>query len=77
MSENESKIKEKLIKKDLLDFFIAKSGKLKNEGATQDIHKLIHPLSFSYDTKKHPDMQLIPPWFKNKKNLKELYFKLK
>ncbi len=77
MSKNESKIKKKSIKKEFLDFFIAKSGKLKNEGTAQDIIKLIHPLSFSYNINKHSDMQLIPPWFKYKKDLKKKYFKLK
>ena len=67
MNEKESEIKEKLTKKDLLDFFKTKSGKLKKEGSTRDRLKLIHLLCFSYDIKKFSEMQLIPPWFKNKR----------
>lgn len=78
MSEKNNKPTEKSTSKDLEELFTADLGKLRNEGTRTNVQEMVHPLSFSYDGKKHPDMQLIPPWCdKEKEKLKTTYFEVK
>ncbi len=41
------------------------------------LDELIHPLSYSLDTKKHPDMQGVPMAYKYQRNFKKLFDELK
>ena len=41
------------------------------------LDELIHPLSYSLDTKKHPDMQGIPMVYKYQRNFKKLFDELR
>ncbi len=41
------------------------------------LDELVHPLSYSLDTKKHPDMQGVPMVYKYQRNLKKLFDDLK
>ena len=41
------------------------------------LDELVHPLSYSLDTKKHPDMQGVPMVYKYQRNLKKLFDELK
>ena len=41
------------------------------------LDELVHPLSYSLDTKKHPDMQAVPMAFKYQRNFKKLFDELK
>jgi hypothetical protein len=78
MSEKELKSTGKVLDKKLLNYLIKDSRKLVNDGERLDVSEIVHPLCYSYDEKKHPDMRLIPPWYKKyDKELKDLYFKTK
>jgi len=41
------------------------------------LDELVHPLSYSLDTKKHPDMQSVPMAYKYSRNFKKLFDQLK
>ena len=41
------------------------------------LDELVHPLSYSLDTKKHPDMQGVPMVYKYQRNLKKLFDELR
>ncbi len=41
------------------------------------LDELVHPLSYSLDTKKHPDMQAVPMAYKYQRNFKKLFDELK
>ena len=41
------------------------------------LDELVHPLSYSLDTKKHPDMQGVPMAYKYQRNFKKLFDELK
>ena len=41
------------------------------------LNELVHPLSYSLDTKKHPDMQGVPMAYKYQRNFKKLFDELK
>ena len=41
------------------------------------LDELVHPLSYSLDTKKHPDMQGVPMAYKFQRNFKKLFDELK
>jgi len=41
------------------------------------LDELIHPLSYSLDTKKHPEMQGVPMAYKYQRNFKKLFDELK
>ena len=41
------------------------------------LDELIHPLSYSLNTKKHPDMQGVPMAYKFQRNFKKLFDELK
>ncbi len=78
MSDKELKSTGKGSDKKFLNYLIQDSRKLVNDGERLDVSEIVHPLCYSYDEKKHPDMRLIPPWYKKyDKELKDLYFKTK
>ena len=41
------------------------------------LDELVHPLSYSLNTKKHPDMQGVPMAYKYQRNFKKLFDELK
>jgi len=41
------------------------------------LDELVHPLSYSLDTKKHPDMQAVPMAYKYQRNFKKLFDELR
>lgn len=41
------------------------------------LDELVHPLSYSLDTKKHPDMQSVPMAYKYQRNFKKLFDELR
>lgn len=41
------------------------------------LDELVHPLSYSLDNKKHPDMQAVPMAYKYQRNFKKLFDELK
>ncbi|MHA1292493.1 MAG: hypothetical protein ACTSQJ_07485 [Promethearchaeota archaeon] len=74
------KSEEKNIEQDqpeIAKFLLKDTVSLRNEIDFTNLSEMVHPLTYSYDIKKHPDLDLIPVLdkFKNKK-LKERFLKL-
>ena len=59
---------------DIKKFLLRDTVSLRNEIEYSDIEELVHPLTFTYDLKKHPHMHSIPVLDKFESvELKELF----
>ena len=77
--EKEEKVdKEEFLKKKEFIKVLAGSTKpqLMNDNDAP-LDELVHPLSYSLDSKKHPDMQGVPMAYKYQRNFKKLFDELK
>ncbi len=64
---------------DIGKFLLESATSLRNEVEFTSIAEMVHPLTFTYDLKKHPNMNTIPAIDKLKdtsKEVKELFFNL-
>jgi len=58
-------------------FLLHNSVALRNEIDYMNLDKMVHPLTFTYDLKKHPHMNAIPVLDKyESKELKDLFFEV-
>ena len=61
---------------DIAKFLVRDTTSLKNEIKFTELIDFVHPLTFSYDLKRHPNMNLIPVLDKiENKELKDLFLK--
>ncbi|MHA1475013.1 MAG: hypothetical protein ACTSRX_08040 [Promethearchaeota archaeon] len=75
--ENEEKEESVLTKR---EFIKVLGGSIKPQLMNDNdapLDELVHPLSYSLDTKKHPDMQGVPMAYKYQRNFKKLFDELK
>ncbi len=62
---------------EIAKFLLKDTESLRNEKNFTDINELVHPLIFSYDLKKHANMNLIPVLDKsNNEKVKKRFFDL-
>ncbi len=64
---------------DIRKFLLKTANSLRNEVEFTPISEMVHPLTFSYDLRKHANMNAIPAIDKLKdtaREVKELFFKL-
>ena len=62
---------------DIAKFLVRDTTSLRNEINFTELINFVHPLTFCYDVKKHPNMCLIPVMDKlENKELKDLFLKI-
>ena len=62
---------------DITKFLLEDTISLRNEIHFTELKEMVHPLTFSYDLKKHPSMNLIPVMDKVEKDeLKSLFWEV-
>ena len=62
---------------DIAKFLLRDTVSLRNESKFTELKDMVHPLTFTYDLKKHPNVNLIPPMDKYVgMELKELFLKI-
>lgn len=59
---------------EMVKFFLKDSTSLRNEiNHISDLNEIVHPLTFSRDSKKQPDVHLIPVMDKTDSSIKKLF----
>ena len=62
---------------DISKFLLEETVSLRNEINFTELIDMVNPLTFSYDLKKHPNMNLIPIMYKvDSEELKKLFFEI-
>ena len=62
---------------DIAKFLLKDTTSLRNEIKFTELINFVHPLTFTYDLKKHPNMNLIPVMDKiDNEELKNIFFKV-
>lgn len=72
MNENQPETSTKI--SPLVEFLLKDTVSLRNEiHFIKDISELVHPLAFSWNSKKYPSLALIPVLDKKNETLKEIF----